>query len=189
MKQLQDVQLRQMEKKPDVPEVVKPGISSLPMLSSPGQDTSPVDIQDWLEEVGSVMTDLSDSSWEWWLLAEDHYRKWVKSTPMEKISLAMPRNPGLELGRYGRVNARAAGIVLAVLPQEVKSEMITKKVTGSTASLIFLGFLLPIDQEGKWRRRCCCSSSLHLKLPTQQKRLFKGYDDGAAGMLEQRTSQ
>eukprot|EP00439_Symbiodinium_sp_Y106_P060173 s989_g8.t2 len=141
MKQLQDVQLRQMEKKPDLPEVVKRGISSLPTLSSPGQDTSPVDIQDWLEEVGSVMTDLSDSSWDWWLqtkeLAEDHYRKWIKSTPMEKISLAMPKNPSLEQGRYGRVNARAAGMVLAALPQEVKSEMITKKISGSTASLIF----------------------------------------------------
>ena len=141
MKQLQDVQLRQMEKKPDLPEVVKRGISSLPTLSSPGQDTSPVDIQDWLEEVGSVMTDLSDSSWDWWLqtkeLAEDHYRKWIKSTPMEKISLAMPKNPSLEQGRYGRVNARAAGMVLAALPQEVKSEMITKKISGSTAILIF----------------------------------------------------
>ncbi|CAE7257247.1 RE1, partial [Symbiodinium sp. CCMP2592] len=135
------VQLKQMEKKSDMPEIVKPGISSLPALSSPGQDTSPVDIQDWLEEVGGVMTDLSDSSWEWWLqtrdLAEEHYRKWVKSTPMEKISLSMPKSPSLEQGRYGRVNARAAGMVLAALPQEVKSEMITKKVTGSTASLIF----------------------------------------------------
>ena len=141
MKQLQDAQLRQMEKKPDVPEIVKPGTSSLPSLSPPGQDTSPVDIQDWLEEVGSVMTDLSDSSWEWWLqtkeLAEEHYRKWIKSTPMEKIFLSMPRSPSLEQGRYGRVNARAAGMVLAALPQEVKSEMITKKVTGSTSSLIF----------------------------------------------------
>ena len=141
MRQLQDVQLRQLEKKTDAPEVVKPGISSLPTLSAPGQDTSPVDIQDWLEEAGSVMTDLSDSSWEWWLqtqeLAESHYLKWIKSTPMEKISLAMPKSPGLEQGRYGRVNARAAGMVLAALPSEVKSEMITKKVTGSTASLLF----------------------------------------------------
>ncbi|OLP81882.1 putative transposon protein [Symbiodinium microadriaticum] len=141
MRQLQEAQLRQLERKPDAPEVVKPGISSLPALSAPGQDTSPVDIQDWLEEVGSVMTDLSDSSWEWWLqtkeVAEAHYRKWVKSTPMEKISLSVPKTSALEQGRYGRVNARAAGMILASLPQEVKSEMITKKVTGSTPSLIF----------------------------------------------------
>ena len=65
MRQLQEVQLKQMEKK-DVPEVVKPGISSLPMLDSPGKESSPVDIQDWLEEVGSIMGDLSDTSHEWW---------------------------------------------------------------------------------------------------------------------------
>ena len=46
MRQLQEVQLKQMDKK-DGPEVVKPGISSLPHLESPGKDTSPVDIQDW----------------------------------------------------------------------------------------------------------------------------------------------
>ena len=115
MKQLQDVQLRQMEKKPDLPEVVffKRGISSLPTLSSPGQDTSPVDIQDWLEEVGSVMTDLSDSSWDWWLqtkeLAEDHYRKWIKSTPMEKISLAMPKNPSFGTGTLWKSERKSGG--------------------------------------------------------------------------------
>ncbi|CAE6936887.1 GIP [Symbiodinium sp. CCMP2592] len=155
MKQLQDVQLKQMEKKSDVPEVVKPGVSSLPLLNAPGQDTSPVDIQDWLEEVGGVMTDLSDSSWEWWTqakeLAEAHYRKWVKSTPLEKISLAMPRSPSLEQGRYGRVNARAAGMVLAALPQEVKTEMIIKKVSGSTASLIFK--LLTVYRPGGEREK------------------------------------
>ncbi|CAE7941150.1 TY5A, partial [Symbiodinium necroappetens] len=141
MRQLQEAQLRQLEKKPDSPEVVKPGISSLPTLAPPGQDTSPVDIQDWLEEVGSVMTDLSDSSWDWWLqtkeVAEEHYRRWIRSTPMEKISLSIPKTPALEQGRYGGVNAGAAGMILASLPQEVKSEMITKKVTGSTPSLIF----------------------------------------------------
>ena len=80
MRQLQDVQLRQWEKKSDAPEVGEAGnISTTGALSSRGQDTSPVDIQDWLEEAGSVMTDLSDSSWEWWLqiktLAEEHYRE------------------------------------------------------------------------------------------------------------------
>ncbi|CAE7364775.1 RE1, partial [Symbiodinium sp. KB8] len=152
MRQLQEVQLRQLEKRSDVPEVVKPGISSLPTLSQPGQDTSPVDIQDWLEEAGSVMTDLSDSSWEWWLqvkdYAEEHYKKWVRSTPMEKISLAMPKNASLEQGRYGRVNARAAGMVLAALSPEVKSEMITKKVA-NTAEEAVRG----LRRWGRWHAR------------------------------------
>ncbi|CAE7777535.1 RE1 [Symbiodinium sp. CCMP2592] len=130
MRQLQEVQLKQMERK-DGPEVVKPGISSLPTLELPGKDTSPVDIQDWLEEVGSIMGDLSDTSHEWWSgvreIADGHYKKWVTATPMEK----------LEHGKYGRVNARAAGMILSALPPEVKSEMVTKKVTGSSLSLVF----------------------------------------------------
>ncbi|CAE6958294.1 RE1 [Symbiodinium sp. CCMP2592] len=132
MRQLQEVQLRQMDKK-DGPELVKPGISSLPHLDPPGKDTSPVDIQDWLEEVGSIMGDLSDTSHEWWTgvraVADEHYKKWVTATPMEKLTLALPRDSRLEQGKYGRVNARAEA--------EVKSEMVTKKVTGSSPSLVF----------------------------------------------------
>ena len=140
MRQLQEVQIKQMDKR-DGPEVVKPGMSSLPQLDVPGKDTSPVDIQDWLEEVGSIMGDLSDTSHEWWTgvreVADEHYKKWVTATPMEKLTLALPRNPKLEHGKYGRVNARAAGMILGALPAEVKSEMVTKKVTGSSLSLVF----------------------------------------------------
>ena len=140
MRQLQEVQLKQMEKK-DLPEVVKPGISSLPTLDSPGKETSPVDIQDWLEEVGSIMGDLSDTSYEWWKgvreVADDHYKRWVTATPMEKLALALPKDTKLEHGKYGRVNSRAAGMILGALPAEVKSEMVTKKCTGSSTSLVF----------------------------------------------------
>ena len=140
MRQLQEVQLKQMEKK-DTPEVVKPGISSLPMLESPGKETSPVDIQDWLEEVGSIMGDLSDTSNEWWKavreMADTHYKRWVTATPMEKLALALPKDAKLEYGKYGRVNSRAAGMILGALPAEVKSEMVTKKCTGSSTSLVF----------------------------------------------------
>ena len=140
MRQLQEVQLKQMEKK-DAPEVVKPGISSLPMLDSPGKETSPVDIQDWLEEVGSIMGDLSDTSHEWWRgvrdVADDHYKRWVTATPLEKLTITLPKDPKLEHGKYGRVNSRAAGMLLSALPTEVKSEMVTKKCTGSSTSLVY----------------------------------------------------
>ena len=140
MRQLQEVQLKQMEKK-DAPEVVKPGISSLPMLDSPGKETSPVDIQDWLEEVGSIMGDLSDTSHEWWRgvreVADDHYKRWVTATPLEKLTIMLPKDPKLEHGKYGRVNSRAAGMLLSALPTEVKSEMVTKKCTGSSTSLVY----------------------------------------------------
>ena len=134
MRQLQEVQLKQMEKK-DTPEVVNPGISSLPMLESPGKETSPVDIQDWLEEVGSIMGDLSEKAAR--EMADTHYKRWVTATPMEKLALALPKDAKLEYGKYGRVNSRAAGMILGALPAEVKSEMVTKKCTGSSTSLVF----------------------------------------------------
>ena len=87
------------------------------------------------------MGDLSDTSHEWWTgvraVADEHYKKWVTATPMEKLTLALPKDCKLEQGKYGRVNARAAGMILGALPSEVKSEMVTKKVTGSSLSLVF----------------------------------------------------
>ena len=64
MKQLQDLQAKAFEK-PTAPEMVKPGVNSLPDLKEPGLDTSPVDIQDWLELL-TPMSDLSDGSSGWW---------------------------------------------------------------------------------------------------------------------------
>ena len=133
--------MKQLEKRETGPEAVKPGTTVLPPLDPPGRDTSPVDIQDWLEEVGGIMGDLSDSSSSWWSrvrsLAEERYQEWVTSGPMEKLTLEPPRSIDLEEGKYGRVNVRAAGMVLAALPQEVKVEMITRKSTGSTSCLVF----------------------------------------------------
>ena len=141
MRQLQEAQLKQMAGKDVGLEAVKPGISVLPVLEAPGKDSSPVDIQDWLEEVGGIMGDLSDSSSSWWSrakrLAEERYQEWVTSGPMEKLTLEPPRSMDLEEGKYARVNVRAAGMVLAALPQEVKAEMIARKATGSTSCLVF----------------------------------------------------
>ena len=68
MKQLQEAQMRAYDKKANSvdPETVKPGVSALPELKPPEPETSPVEVQDWLQLLQAPMADLSDSSHEWW---------------------------------------------------------------------------------------------------------------------------
>ena len=140
MKQLQDLQAKALEK-PTAPEMVKPGVNSLPELKEPGLDTSPVDIQDWLELLTSPMSDLSDGSSGWWkevlARAEAAYKAWSQLTPLQKVSYVLPATKDLEEGRFAGVNSRASSMILAALAEGVKVECVAKKVTGSSAGLIF----------------------------------------------------
>ena len=82
MQQLQNVQLQQLRgKDSDAPEVVKPGTSDLPKLASPDPSTGSLDFQDWLQLVGGLMGDLSDTSGSWWAavlqVSRDAYERWV----------------------------------------------------------------------------------------------------------------
>ena len=53
-------------------------------------------------------------------------------------SVAQPStHEGSEEGRFARVNTRAASMILAALKEEVRTECVAKKVTGSSAGLLF----------------------------------------------------
>ena len=53
------------------------------------------------------------------------------------MSFSLPSAKDLEEGRFARVNSRAASMILAALKEEVRTECVAKKVTGSSAGLLF----------------------------------------------------
>ena len=132
------------------PETVKPGSNVLPSLPEVNQQTSSVDIMDWLEVITTTMQDLSDGSAEWWsrvrALAYEAYSRWTSASPVEKLSILPPREEALESGKWSRVNSRAASMVLMALPDAVKQEMVQRRSTGSVTSLLFR--LLTLYQPG-----------------------------------------
>ena len=105
-RQLQDAQTKAFQKKSsqEEPEPVKPGVTSLPTLKGPDPETSPVEVQDWLQLLQAPMSDLSDNSAEWWgrvqELAQRAYQGWSSATPMEWLALRAPREKELEEGRF-----------------------------------------------------------------------------------------
>ena len=67
MQQLQSLQAQALrDKRDDKPEVVKPGVTTLPKLTSPDPAGGSLEFQDWLDLVGGLMHDLSDTSQLWW---------------------------------------------------------------------------------------------------------------------------
>ena len=67
--------LVEKESQHSAPKSVKPGTVTLPTLPEP-TDLAPIDLADWLTLIEPAMTDLSDSSGQWWELVVDEARKW-----------------------------------------------------------------------------------------------------------------
>ena len=144
MAQLQAAMLKQMSTESlgeRSPETVKPGTTTLPLLPEPRPDTSPVDIMDWLELIATPLSDLSDGSAIWWKKvrkeASRAYDLWANASPLEKLSIMPEITEELEGGKWSRVNSRAASMVLLSLPDSVKTEMVARRLTSSTTSLIY----------------------------------------------------
>ena len=141
--QLQAAMLKQMNTDTGdrSPEAVKPGTSTLPVLAELKPDTSPVDIMDWLELIATPLSDLSDGSAQWWRKvkkeATKSYELWANASPLEKLSIYPEGSEELEGGKWSRVNSRAASMVLLALPDTIKTEMVARRLTGSTVALIF----------------------------------------------------
>ena len=140
MSQLQNAMVKQMssDTSPKGPETVKPG-AQLPQLPPLGED-SPIDYQDWLTQVEAIMADMSDTSRTWFTLVmqevEAAYAAYLKASPMDRLTLRPTEPENLVSGAYQRVHARAATMLMAALPAEVKSELVATRRT-SVISMLF----------------------------------------------------
>ena len=140
MNQLQAALMKQMDGDQS-PEAVKPGTTTLPALKAINPRTSPIDVQDWLELVAAPMSDLSNTSATWWAkvreLASMTYKRWTQASPIERLNIQPPFSKELEEGRYARVNARAASMIMLALDSTVSGEIVARRLTQSTPALLF----------------------------------------------------
>ena len=136
---------------------VKPGTPVLPSLPPVRPSTSSVDLLDWLELIESPMSDLSDGSATWWRqvrsTASSAYDKWVVSGPIERLGITPVLTSELEEGRWSRVNSWASSMILASLDETIRSELVSRRMTGSVASIVFrlLTLYQPGGEEEKFR--------------------------------------
>ena len=162
--QLQAAMLKQYDGDAS-PEAVKPGTTSLPSLKPINTATSSVDLQDWLEVIAPAMADISNSSSEWWKgirqAADDVYAQWARATPMQRLGIQPPSNPKLEEGKFTRINARAASMLMAALDPSISTEMVARRLTRSCTGLVFR--LMTLYQPGGEQEKSLVLS--HLQSP------------------------
>ena len=69
------------------------------------------------------MSDLSNTSSAWWTkvreLATATYKRWTHASPIERLTIQPPFSKELEEGKYARVNARAASMIMLALDSTV----------------------------------------------------------------------
>ncbi|CAE7308060.1 CCDC147 [Symbiodinium sp. KB8] len=139
----EEAQVRALDKKGGGgdQETVKPGTSTLPELRAPEPETSPVEVQDWLQLLQAPMADLSDNSHEWWTqvqaLALKGYEQWATATPLERLAMKQPYSKELEEGRFSRLNSRAASMLLAALDSTVRADLVMRKSTQSATGILY----------------------------------------------------
>ena len=150
--QLQAAMLKQMSTDKSgekTPETVKPGTNTLPVLPSVRPESASVDLLDWLELIEAPMSDLSDGSASWWRQVRSAsaaaYDTWIVSGPMERLGVA-PTAGELEDGKWSRVNSRAASMILTALDESIRSELVSRRMTGSVTAIVFR--LLTLYQPG-----------------------------------------
>ena len=144
--QLDHLERTDRKREEETPEQCKPGTSTLPALPSPSGNESAVALQDWIEVIDGPLRDISDSSSWWWdsvkQRAQESYKKWVASGPYERLSLKPPTAEDLEKGKYSRLSARTAGMMLQAMSGVVRAEMVARAITRSSVALLFRLFTM-----------------------------------------------
>ena len=145
--------LVEKESRDGAPESVKPGTVTLPTLPEPA-DSAPIDLADWLTLIEPAMTDLSDSSGQWWELVVDEARKWyshyIHLRPLQRATCVIEPSLELQKPKWVRVEKRAISMMLAAVPTSVKEELVA---TRALSPLRLVSKLMVLYQPGGTHER------------------------------------
>ena len=145
--------LVEKESRDGAPESVKPGTVTLPTLPEPA-DSAPLDLADWLTLIEPAMTDLIDSSGQWWELVVDEARKWyshyIHLRPLQRATCAIEPSLELQKLKWVRVEKRAISMMLAAVPTSVKEELVA---TRALSPLRLVSKLMVLYQPGGTHER------------------------------------
>ena len=142
MRQLQDVLIKKERaaSSADEPETVKPGVSSLPKLRGTDPNTSPIDFQDWVTLLKAPVHDMSATSHLWWTKAvheaEQAYQRFATASRIEKLQVKPNIPVELTTGKCSRVNSRATSMLLAAIEDDLRTEMVNRRMCDSAVGIL-----------------------------------------------------
>ena len=138
MQMMQKQLLEQKEKKETI-ETVKAGFAELPRLGEFSPENGPIDLGDWFTIIHPLMSDLSDSSMEWWDLllkeAREWYEEYMKEIPLNRVNM-VPKTPEvLGVRKWSRLERRAASLIIQAVPETVRDEMIATNTVSAYGAI------------------------------------------------------
>ena len=148
IQQLQELQVQALQRtQGSTSEVIKPGTSTLVQLPavSVGADTA-MQFQDWLEVTSAAMLDISEQSGTWWRTltekVESTYKMWLSATPLERLGITPVGAEDLCTGKWTRLNARVAAMLLAAMSEEQKMDMVSHRISTNAVKIMFRLFVV-----------------------------------------------
>ena len=71
------------------------------------------------------------------LVVEAAYVRWLSATPLERLAIGPEGTEDLIDSRWTRLNARVTSLLLAAMGSELKSDMISQRITQNTPKMMF----------------------------------------------------
>ena len=121
-------------------EVIKPGQTELPKLPDLSANSA-IDIGDWLHGLQNHMGDLSGNSGMWWQevlsCLSRYYEAYLAASHVGKLSMK-PLDYETDFlinPRWLRLDKRAASMILASIPEAVKTDILAARLAGTLPML------------------------------------------------------
>ena len=114
-------------------EVVRAGISDLPVLADWTAAEGPIMMGDWLTLLEPAMADMSSTSEEWWTLMMASVQTWYNQrmllSAVERASHTPVAPPELQQRRWQRLERRVASLLLKAIPDAQKEVVAGKNLS------------------------------------------------------------
>ena len=115
------------------------GTPVLPMLPEWSPATGPIDMNDWMALIDPIMSDLTDTSGEWWSLlvqeATQWYHEHLQLQPLERMAHQAVPSSSLAKDRWKRLEKRASTLLLMAVPEGQREELAASKRLSSLSIL------------------------------------------------------
>ena len=87
------------------------------------------------------MHDMSATSHLWWPQvvheAEQAYQRFATASPIEKLQVKPNIPVELTMGKWSRVNSRATSMLLAAIEDDLRTEMVNRRMCDSAVGILY----------------------------------------------------
>ena len=113
--------------------------TELPNLPELDPSEGPLQMHDWLVQLGPLVSDMSSGAMYYWRevlsQAQSFYERWLNLSPLERSQLQVSLSAELCETRFVRVEQRLVGMILKAFPESLKQECIAGGLMSSVQLL------------------------------------------------------